>query len=367
MSKHFFIFIFIFSFIVAGFFQWTRWKELDDFIDGSMWSHQAEYVQTGNPSEFDAKAAYGHPGGPLIEGTIAFHQAFNISYDYSLIIFISIFNALIIAVSCALCFILRKNNLWWLAVLSALSFNIMYNVSTPPTALVSPLIVLLCLLTLYFYENKEKIKTPQTLFFAFILGLAVATRADIAGFYALAFLIFLLYEKAINWKKFLIIASGSFVFFALFDPFMYFMPWQHIKDLFAKIIFHYGEINPSHMTLENIAAISSLAFIAIFLSVALLFMKKKIKLFLPADFIKMLLLTTTVIYSIFLTAHFQAPRYFQPTIFIWEAFLPLFLFNLTPYISFEFLKTAEQNKKMLVFVNTFVLIILIGFQVFLFL
>ena len=260
MSKHFFIFIFIFSFIVAGFFQWTRWKELDDFIDGSMWSHQAEYVQTGNPSEFDAKAAYGHPGGPLIEGTIAFHQAFNISYDYSLIIFISIFNALIIAVSCALCFILRKNNLWWLAVLSALSFNIMYNVSTPPTALVSPLIVLLCLLTLYFYENKEKIKTPQTLFFAFILGLAVATRADIAGFYALAFLIFLLYEKAINWKKFLIIASGSFVFFALFDPFMYFMPWQHIKDLFAKIIFHYGEINPSHMTLENIAAISSFGF-----------------------------------------------------------------------------------------------------------
>ena len=155
MSKRLILFIFIFSFIVAGFFQWTRWKSFD-FIDVYMWSHQAQFVQTGNPEEFNTKEAYGHPGGPLIEGTIAIHQAFNISYDYALIIFISIFNALVIAASCALCFLLRKNNLWWLAVLSALSFNIMYNVATPPTALVSPLIVLLCLLTLYFYENKEK-------------------------------------------------------------------------------------------------------------------------------------------------------------------------------------------------------------------
>jgi hypothetical protein len=116
------------------------------------------------------------------------------------------------------------------------------------------------------------------------------------------------------------------------------------------------------MTVENIIAISSLALVGVFLSIALLFMKKKMKLLLPVDFIEMLLLTTFVIYFIFLTAHFQAPRYFQPTIFIWEAFLSLFLFNLTPHISFGFLKTEEQNEKMRKVVNILILIILIGYQ-----
>lgn len=360
------VFIFIFAFFVSSYFLWARWEKYD-FIDSEAWANQVQYFQTNDPKEFNPLGAYGHPGGPIIEGTIAFHKVLNIPYENSLVVFVTIFNAIIISSICALCFLLKKNNFWWIIVLSTLSLDRLYDFATPPTAIVSPLIVLLSLLTLYFYENKEKIKIPQIAFFAFIVGLAVATRADIGVFCSAVFLIFLRFKNIISWKTFYTITAGSFFFFVLFDPFMWFMPFQHIKDLISKIIFHYAEFAPTHMTFESVLNISSFAFVSIFLSAALLFMRKKIKLILPSDFMMMLYLMTFVLYSIFLTSHYQAPRYFQPIIFIWEVFLPLFIFNLTSNISFKFLNTIDHKEKALKIANTAILIILVGFQVFLFL
>lgn len=365
MLKRQIIFIAIFSFIISLFFQWMRWGTLD-FTDAYMWANQAEYFQTNDSRQFDALLAYGHPGGTIIEGTIAIHEIFNISYNNSLVIFITIFNSLIIAGISVLCFLLRRNYLWWITILSTLSISVMYAFSTPPSAIVSPLIVFLCLLTLYFYENKEKIKIPQILFFAFISGLAVATRADIGIFSTLVFLIFLLYKKIIDWKKLFVTIFSSIFFFILFDPFMHFMPLQHIKDLISKIVFHYAEYNPTHMTFFNVLDISFLSFVGIFLSVFLLFMRKKIKLMLPTNFILMLFLITISLYTIFLTSHYQAARYFQPIIFIWEVFLPLLIFNLTSNISFKFLNTAGKNEVGRKIVNIFFVVILVGFQVYLF-
>ena len=239
MSKQKLFFVLIFSFIIAFFFQWTRWKTFD-FLDSSVWSNQAKYVETGDPQEFNALAAYGHPGGPIIEGTIVLHKMFKKSYNDSLVMFMTILNSLVITAICILCCLLRKNNLWWIAVLSTLSLSVMYDFSTPPSAIVSPLIVLMSLLTLYFYENKNKIKIQYFLIFSFVIGLAVATRVDIGVFCALVFLLFLRFKNTINWKGFFIIAFGSVISFILFNPFMYFMPIQHTRDLISKIIFHYA-------------------------------------------------------------------------------------------------------------------------------
>lgn len=365
MLKHKILFIFVFSFIVASFFLSTRW-ETSDFIDAEAWANQVQYFQTNDPREFNPLGAYGHPGGPIIEGTIAINKMLNLPYENSLVVFVTIFNAIIIAGICALCFLLRKNNLWWVAVLGTLSLSAMYNFSTPPSAIVSPLIVFLCLLTLYFYENKEKIKFFPILFFSFIVGLSVATRADIGVFCTAVFLIFLIYKKIINLKTFFIIIFSSFFFFVLFDPFMHFIPIQHMKDLISKVIFHYAEFNPTHLPLEKVVSISSLAFVGIFLSIAILFMRKKIKLMLPPDFTIMLFLMTFSLYFIFLTSHYQAERYFQPIIFIWEVFLPLFIFNLTSNISFKFLNTVNKNEKAVKIINAFILFILVGFQIYLF-
>ncbi|MEI6580970.1 MAG: hypothetical protein WCO07_02235 [bacterium] len=365
MSKQKLFFVLIFSFIIAFFFQWTRWKTFD-FLDSSVWSNQAKYVETGDPQEFNALAAYGHPGGPIIEGTIVLHKMFKKSYNDSLVMFMTILNSLVITAICILCCLLRKNNLWWIAVLSTLSLSVMYDFSTPPSAIVSPLIVLMSLLTLYFYENKNKIKIQYFLIFSFVIGLAVATRVDIGVFCALVFLLFLRFKNTINWKGFFIIAFGSVISFILFNPFMYFMPIQHTRDLISKIIFHYAEFTPTHMTFLGVVGISSLAFVSIFLAICLFFLRKKIKLILPDSFVIMLVLMTIFLYFVFLTSHYQAQRYFQPIIFIWETLLPLFVFNLTPQISFNFLKKTSQEKRALKIVNIFIIIVLGSYQMSLF-
>jgi len=226
--------IFIFAFIFAFIFQGLKWKN-SNIIDGSMWINQARYVQDGDGRQFDFKNAYGHPGGTIIEPEIIFNKFFDGAHKHSegfLIFLLTFLNSLFIAGICALCYLLRKNNFWWFIVLIFLSFDTLYDYATPTTAVVVPLVVFLSLLTLYFVENKEKIKTKHLLFWSLIAGLSVATRFDIGGFCVFSFLVLLSVMKIINWKKILIITSGAVASFILFDPFMWYMPIQHIKDLF---------------------------------------------------------------------------------------------------------------------------------------
>lgn len=359
------VFVLIFSFIVAFFLQWTRWKTFD-FVDLGAWSGQAEYFELGDARQFNQLGAYGHPGGTIVEGTILFHKVFDMPYVNSLVVFMTILNSLIISLVCVFCVLLKKHNFWWITTLSTLSISAMYNFSTPPTTLISPLIVLLCLLTLYFYENKEKIKIIPILFFAFVVGLSVATRADIGIFCSGVFLIFLRLKNTITWKNFFILIFSSFLFFVLFDPYMHFMPFLHIKDLISKIVFHYAEFSPTHMTFGNVFDISSLSFISVILSVVLLLMRKKIKPLVPIGFIIILILMTIFLYTVFLTSHYQAARYFMPIIFIWEVFLPLFIFNFTPLIYFRFLQTANQNEKAIKIIDISIAFLLIACQISLF-
>lgn len=355
--------IFVFSFIIACFFQYVRWATFD-FVDASMWANQARYFETGNNEQFNMLAGYGHPGGPIIEGVISFKHLLGISYEYSLVLFMVLFNSLIIASICVLCFLLKKNNYWWMIALSTLSLNRLYDFSTPPAALIGPLIVFLCLLTLYIYENKDNIKTPAIIFWSFIAGLAVSVRVDMGVFFTLIFLIFL--KQILSWKKIFIIIVGAFVSFFIFDPFMYFMPLKHIKDLIYKITFHYAEFAPTHLSFLNVLNISSLLIISIFLALVLIFISKRKELIIPFKFILMLLFSTIVLYFIFLTSDYQALRYFQSIIFVWEVFLPIFIFSLTKRISFSFLETEIQKIKAQKIMDIFFVIVLVGYQLFLF-
>ncbi|MEI7688597.1 MAG: hypothetical protein WCI91_00220 [Candidatus Nomurabacteria bacterium] len=365
MSKKTFYLIIVISFVVSLFFQWTRWKDLY-FIDSHMWASQAQYVQTNDAREFDAKMAYGHPGGTVVEGAIIFHDIFKVPYEDSLIIFITIFNSLIISIICLLCFILYKNHLWWIITLSTLAMNSAYDNATPTSAIVSPLMVLLTLLTLYFYKNKEKINIPLVLFFSLVVGLASSTRLDIGVFCSVFFIGFLKYTNTIDWKKLFYIILGSFTTFCIFDPFMWFMPFQHIKDLIAKIIFHYSEFLPYHLTFMSVFILSMLTIISISLAISIVLLKNKIKLLVPENFIKTLIVMTIILYIIFLTSHYQAERYFQPIIFIWEVLLPLFIFNLTTYISHSLSFKIDKYIKFIKVLNFSIFLLLVSYHSFLF-
>jgi len=329
--------IFAFSFVTACLIQSFMFAKLG-MADFDVWAKQAEYVQTNNPAQFDFLLAYGHPGGPIIEGVLFFHNVLGFSYDGSLMIFIIIIDGLAIAGASTICYLLSKNNLWWPIVLVILSANDLYLSSTPPSTIASLLISFLSLYSLYIYE-KNKLKTGSLIFWGIIAGLIVATRVDIGLVMIFSFLVFL--KPKISWRQTFLIFGITNISFVLFDPFMWYMPFQHLKDLIFKIVFHYEYFDTIKMSLSQVLNISALLLVSVFFAVVFLFLKEKIKSPLPTRFIYILLAVTVALYIVFLTAQCQNSRYFLPLINIWQMLLPLFLFSLTSNLKPALSKMAD--------------------------
>lgn len=316
--------IFIFSFVISAVIQGFIFTKLG-ILDFDMWTKQTEYVQTNNPAQFDFLAGYGHPGGPIIEGTILLRHIFDWSYEKSLLVFMTLLNAFFISGASTLCYLINKNNLWWLAVLTTLSSNWLYLFSTPPSIIISILIPFLVILSLYLF-NKKEVNLYLLIFLSIIIGFILATRIDIGAVMATSFLIFL--KPKINWRQIILVIIGSFLSFVLFDPFMWFMPIQHIKDLLFKIVYHYGYFTPTKVSVLEILHASFFVITSIFLSFIFLIIRKKITPPLPSRFIYSLLAPTIFLCIIFLTAQYQTLRYFLPLINLWQAVLPLWVFTL---------------------------------------
>jgi hypothetical protein len=318
-------------FITALFLQGIRWREFD-MIDSGMWGHEAQYVLHNDPREFNFLEAYGHPGGPVIEGVIALHALFGIRNDIAVLVFVTFFNSICITLICWLCFHLRRNIFWCVTVGITLSFSWLYESATPPSAIAPSLIVLLCLLTIYLYEHRSAlINTSQKWYRAFwgiTAGLAVATRSDIGLFCTASFILTLLFTKSLTVRQAFVLGIQSFVVFCIFDPFMWFMPIQHLKDLVYKIVYHYSDISQVTIPLYTILLMSAVSVLSMGLGIWFVFRNTKEVTPLPRVFICVLLLMTVVLYAIFLSAHSQAERYYMPILFIWEVFLPLFIFYL---------------------------------------
>ena len=332
------IYIFIWAFLFAAVVQGFSYFEVG-ISDGIFWDQQAKFFQINDPQQFNPNFAYGHPGGPIILGTIALHQILNIDYDAALLVFLGLFNGLIIAIITVFCSVLRKENLWWLVVLGTLSFDRLYRYATPPSAVVSIIIVLLCLLTLWIYEKKEDIKMKDLGYWGLISGLAISTRADI-GFVSTIFFLALLKLK-MGWINIFKMVIFSFLTFAVFDPYMWFMPIDSMGDLISKVLYHYEEFAPTPLKLSVVLSVSSLAFISILVVVAVYFQKYKKEMQLPPLFSLTLLVMTAFLYTTFLTSKYQAVRYFLPIIFIWQTFLPLYILSIIQDLKFDFLKTNQ--------------------------
>jgi hypothetical protein len=327
--------IFIFSFVIACLIQGFIFTKLG-MADFTVWSSQAKYFESGNPQMFNTDLAYGHPGGPIIEGVILIHGVSKISYENSLIIFMIVLGGLAAAGASVLSYKLSGNNLWWPIVLITLSCNWLYISSTPPSTIVSLLIAFLCLFSLYIYK-KSKIKPYLLVFWSILVGFIIATRADIGAIMAISFLIFI--KPKLCWRQTFGIALGISASFILFDPFMWFMPIQHIQDLVFKMVYHYEYFNtPSKMSFSYLLGISAFSFLSMLLSAIFLFFKERMGSPVPPRLVYVLLAATGLLYTVFLTSVFQASRYFLPLISVWTIFLPLFIFSLTtklPIFSFS--------------------------------
>lgn len=345
------IFIFIGVFFISVILFGIRWNKLM-MIDSGMWADQAEYVLLDNPKEFDYLFAYGHPGGPIIEGTIILNKIFGLDYDRAVVIFAIFICSFFVALACALCFLMKKERLWWFAVFVTLVFNWMLGYGTPPSIISTILVTFLCLFTLYLYENTTRFQTLALVVWGVVAGLSVATRADI-GVVTSAFFLFILLQR-INWRKLWLIISSALISFIIFDPFMWFMPIRHIKDLVFKFTYHYSDFMTNHLSLVTIITISSITFLSIMMCMYFISSGKRIGPPLVAPlFLRILIIMTGGLYTIFLSSKFQTERYFLPILFIWEVFFPLFIFSLID-------KTEIKSKN---FIKILIIVLLISFYI----
>ena len=315
--------ILLFSAICVGalLLQGLRWGYFS-ISDGPLWGQEAATLLYGGSEEFDFLGAYGHPGGPILEGVLVLWKLFGVSPTYAVIFCVTLYAALLITAICAACFYVRKDLYWVSGVFGILSLNWLYTYATPPSAVAPLLVVLLFLTTWQLYES-EKASNISLATWGAVAGLAVSTRADIGAVSAAVFFALLLCK--VDWKRLLYVFLEAVGVFVLTDPFMWFMPLRHVKDLVFKVVYHYAEFTPTHISMHSLAAISAFACASALLAISFMFGKQKKFAPVPLVLISALLCFTVFLYAIFLSAHYQAERYFLPIIFIWETLLPLFV------------------------------------------
>jgi hypothetical protein len=337
-------------------------------LDEVFWSAQARYVEAGSPEQYNSAHAYGHPGGPVILGTIAVHHLAGISYETALPVFLTLFNSIVIATIATLCYRLRPDSLWWLPVLGTLSIDKLYAVSTPTSAVVGPLLVLLTLLTLRItlrIPEHGAVSWWQLASWSLVAGLAVATRFDIGSITNL--FLFGVLATTLRRRQLAVMAVAAFAVFVACDPYMWYMPVQHVGDLMGRVILNYRHSTPASIpaTLEpmHVASFSALAFVGMMLSIV-----GEMKVFpsrrtIPRQLVLALVPLTVLLYGVYLSARCPAVRYFIPIVFIWQAFLPLQLFDLIAGLRFESLRTEAARARARQACAAVVVLLLVGSQI----
>ena len=294
-------------------------------VDMTMWGAQVEWFAAGDPQMFDQRMAYGHPGGPLIEGGLFLH-ALGIPYKSTMAILMVVLDSLLIAGITTLMFVLRRNVYLAAAVLGILLFEPLYLEASPPSLLATLLATFLTLYTVLLYERRSPQPFLSFLGWGAVAGGLVATRVDIgAAFVGVsAFLLLMRYGLRAVLGAF----TSAFVTFWILDPFMWFMPWSHIMGLREKITVHYtGSLVSDHSYLTLFLGYATPALVGLALGIFFVLWRRSAP---PVD--RTILLSyigmTLAVSALLFSSQFGAIRYFMPVFFLWEVLLPLFLLHL---------------------------------------
>lgn len=307
--------------------QFTIWDNFD-VSDVVMWSTQAEAMYEGDSIQYDIRAAYAHPGTPILLGTIALAEGVGLPYRTALILWMSVCGAIALTASAWLAYALRKNVVWSVALVGVLTLHRIFFWTTPPSHLASILCVLLFMYSWYVYE-KSSVSWRAFALWGILSGILVATRFDIGV--AVSVLCAALLIPKYTLKRAILGGGVALATFWIINPYMWYMPLSHIRSLFGKIFWHYTDFEPSHLPLKTILlslyGVACTWFVLLFIS---LVRRRNLAVMppIPVYVLGVLGVGTVVLLTIYVSADYQAIRYFQPLVYMWEAFLPLCLFAL---------------------------------------
>ena len=349
-AKYIFLWVFLYVFLI----QLTTIAP-NITSDRTMWANQIQYFLEQDPRVFDFNRAYGHPGTTLVALGSMLHVFFGISYLNALSLSISIFIAGTTAACAVICSKLHENSIWWISTTLILSFNRLYSFSTPPTAIVMPLVTLIVLAAWFLLEQRSIQSKQHYILWGCFIGLSAATRIDATILVGIPMLMLIWYR---NGKKVLLpVIAGTIVSFFVVDPFLWYMPVQHFKDLVYKFTYHYSHYSlPTSINGDEWAHAIPLSVISIVCSLVILNRRPRL-LVMPFQIFITLLGITFLASVIIYTSKFQAIRYFYPVIIVWEILLPLFalqlLSNINKYESSD-INLFNKNRSLVVLCFIFV-------------
>lgn len=333
----------LFGVLISTFLIQTVTRTTIHFIDDNLWTDQIRYVLSHDPKQFDLFGCYGHPGTTIIELASMFHLIGGISYRVSLVLSESVLIAVSTALCSVYCYLISPGSLWWLATALTLSLNRLYLNATPTTAVVMPFITLIVLASWWLY-CKEQI-SKQYFYWGAVVGMAAATRIDVSLLIGMSMLVLIWFKHGHRAVLPMLLATGFF--FILSNPYMWFMPMQHIADLMQKFTMHYTHFTrASSIDLEELFNTLWLTAICLIWSLFFIFRRQRIEI-VPTPLFVVFFSVSFLALSVVLSSRFQAARYLFPVCTVWEVILPLYVLETLSDSTNSLDRTGKKTKNLI--------------------
>ena len=121
------------------------------------------------------------------------------------------------------------------------------------------------------------------------------------------------------------VVVGVGLSFYVSDPFLWFMPMQHLADLLHKFsIHHEGFLQPATISIEEWLRTIPLALVS-FGWLAITAVRRQSPQIVPPKITVALLILTFLAIVVILTSSYQSIRYVYPILIVWEILLPALL------------------------------------------
>ena len=313
------MYIFIGVLLYGFVYHWINFPNY--WYDQSVWENQIQYFMNHDPRGIDFYGAYGHPGTTLVGLGSLFHILFGASYHNALRASMSLLIAVSTAACTVICYLLYQRSLWWITTAFILTSTRLYTTATPPTATVMPFIALIVIAAWWLGEQQALASRWFYFTWGVIVGLSAATRLDATLMVSAPMFILAWYRS--GHRVVLPVFAGTAISFFIADPYLWFMPVQHVTDLANKFTLHHGP-NMRPMAIHLYEAFHvPLAVISIIWSLVIVAFRGRTRI-IPPQIIVVFLGTSLIAAFIVFSSTFQAIRYFFPFIIVWEIFLPLF-------------------------------------------
>ncbi len=305
-------------------------------LDHITWFEAAKHFLEFNPSVRE-EMTYGYPGTPPLVLAAALQRWFGLLASDAFVLSMSFLVAISSAGCAMLMYLLKPTSWWWLPGSIILGLRASSSWSTPPSIAVAPLTVLIFLLCLYIAQFMKSRSVLLWLGVAF--GISLACRIDVSGLAALVAFIYLRYEK-VSWRRLGLVAATALIVFVLSDPYMFWMPIQHVKDIFYKIFFHYNLIQENRASIKLLILKAPLALVSFLIAVGMVLKRKTV---FPRSFMLAIAGFSISLTLIIFSSHYQPLWYFLPLILLWETLLPVFVLPLVYKLEFPFVSPEARD------------------------